>query len=30
MFKLKEKPEIKGEPTGFPCLVIKDEEKYDY
>ena len=30
MFKLKEQPEIKGEPTGFPCLVIKDEERYDY
>ena len=30
MFKLKEQPEIKGEPTGFPCLVVHDECKYDY
>ena len=30
MFKLKEQPEIKGEPTGFPCLVVKDEKRYDY
>lgn len=30
MFKLKEKPEIKGEPTDFPCLVIKDEKRRDY
>lgn len=30
MFKLKENPEINGQPTDFPCLVIKDEKRYDY
>ena len=30
MFQLKEKPEIDGEPTDFPCLVVHDVRRCDY
>lgn len=30
MFKLKKQPEIKGEPTGFSCLVVHNECMCDY
>ncbi len=30
IFRLMERPEVKQEPTGFPCLVVYDERRYDY